>query len=1093
MQTARPSSTAAGAQSGSVRGLSALLLGATLVGVMLWWLDGPPRLPAGWERIAETLARSQLTEAEARATAAAVGWAALGYLALATALRLLVAMAIALSSGASWARSAQRLSDLVTLPLVRRAVDGSIAGLLLVASAAPAARSVRAETADQVGFAAPPRQMIASAVPSHGEWATRASDEQAVSVRYEVVRGDSLWEIARRFYGDGSRYVELFEVNRDRVMGDGTVFSDPRLISPGWVLAIPLPAAQLSVEDGRTYYRVQPGDHLWGIATRLLGDGFRWVELWELNRDGELRGGGRLVHPDRIAPGWLLALPLPTSTAAVAAADRPPGSTTVPPRTASPATRPTAEPVRVTPVATAKGAEEPNLPIWSWPALPAPVRWSAAGFAILGGTVIFVERLRRARALRLPGRRGESHEPGDAGRVALAARALRLALADFDFAASRPVMVVESAGALAFEVECPVGDAEALVAHRYELGRRLACRVDAELINARRVRLRLAGFQRLAGLLTEGPALAVLPVPVGASADGIVYVDLAAVGSITIAGAERERTRLAAGWLRTLAATHSAAELAFRMDAPMAASLGDLEELPHFAGALPASDTDALIREFEQLVHAREGDATTTMPVLALIDATNVDPEHIESVLRRGPAVGVYAVALGDRVLTIKSGASVELEALSDDEADSDDAGRPAPLPGELALIVGGAVPLFLEPVRVRADRSSRWTDDATAAFPHAGTIEDTAARNAEGGGEDSPFADDRGEDHDTGEPHQPDTTPPPPPEPLAAAGDGELAPAPFALATPGAVLAPVSEQAGDPQLALAPASSRAEPTPSLRVEWQEPLFPQDDDSTGDAPLGAQYVSVRCFGGLQVQVGGRPTSSWPLQKSRELLAYLIARGGDAVPRDEVGEALWPDETPSHIERLLADAAYRLRKTLKQALPEGGETQFFTTQGQRYRLHAHVFRVDVDAFNARLRRARTLEGAAALREYERALALNRGDFLGRDGYQWAEPWRQEYRRRFAAASREAARLAGELREPEKAAALYEAILDRDPLDEEATRALMRCHAQRGDSGAVRRTYRSLEQALKLELEDDGAEPAPQTQLLLRELTARPGAA
>ncbi|MCL2588641.1 MAG: contractile injection system protein, VgrG/Pvc8 family [Oscillospiraceae bacterium] len=50
---------------------------------------------------------------------------------------------------------------------------------------------------------------------------------------YTVVRGDNLWNIARRFLGSGPRYREIFELNRD-VIGN-----NPNLIRPGQVLRIP--------------------------------------------------------------------------------------------------------------------------------------------------------------------------------------------------------------------------------------------------------------------------------------------------------------------------------------------------------------------------------------------------------------------------------------------------------------------------------------------------------------------------------------------------------------------------------------------------------------------------------------------------------------------------------------------------------------------------------------------------------------------------------------------------------------------------------------------------------------------------------------
>ena len=49
---------------------------------------------------------------------------------------------------------------------------------------------------------------------------------------YRIVRGDTLWGIARRFYGNGALYPKIFEANRDTV-------KNPNLIYAGNWLRIP--------------------------------------------------------------------------------------------------------------------------------------------------------------------------------------------------------------------------------------------------------------------------------------------------------------------------------------------------------------------------------------------------------------------------------------------------------------------------------------------------------------------------------------------------------------------------------------------------------------------------------------------------------------------------------------------------------------------------------------------------------------------------------------------------------------------------------------------------------------------------------------
>ena len=62
--------------------------------------------------------------------------------------------------------------------------------------------------------------------------APKRVDNRADKLTHEVVRGDNLTTIARRHLGDGARWSEIFELNRDLI-------SNPNLIFPGQVLRLP--------------------------------------------------------------------------------------------------------------------------------------------------------------------------------------------------------------------------------------------------------------------------------------------------------------------------------------------------------------------------------------------------------------------------------------------------------------------------------------------------------------------------------------------------------------------------------------------------------------------------------------------------------------------------------------------------------------------------------------------------------------------------------------------------------------------------------------------------------------------------------------
>jgi len=81
------------------------------------------------------------------------------------------------------------------------------------------------------------QEFSATAVAEDGqriiiEGVGREMDNRPQGGTHTVARGDTLWGIARKHLGDGRRYREIFELNRDQLQ-------NPNLILPGQVLRLP--------------------------------------------------------------------------------------------------------------------------------------------------------------------------------------------------------------------------------------------------------------------------------------------------------------------------------------------------------------------------------------------------------------------------------------------------------------------------------------------------------------------------------------------------------------------------------------------------------------------------------------------------------------------------------------------------------------------------------------------------------------------------------------------------------------------------------------------------------------------------------------
>ena len=62
---------------------------------------------------------------------------------------------------------------------------------------------------------------------------------EPATITVTVKRGNTLWGLARTHLGTGTRWQEIFDLNRGRVQAEGRTLRNPNLILIGWVLELP--------------------------------------------------------------------------------------------------------------------------------------------------------------------------------------------------------------------------------------------------------------------------------------------------------------------------------------------------------------------------------------------------------------------------------------------------------------------------------------------------------------------------------------------------------------------------------------------------------------------------------------------------------------------------------------------------------------------------------------------------------------------------------------------------------------------------------------------------------------------------------------
>lgn len=112
---------------------------------------------------------------------------------------------------------------------------------------------------------------------------------------YIVQAGDTLSGIAHRVYNNGSQpyWKAIYLLNQYEIG------NDPNVIHPGEPLYIP---PIVSPPDIDSFYIVQAGDTLWGIAQQAGGEGSKWELIYSDNKN--VIGN----DPNLILPGQILYL-----------------------------------------------------------------------------------------------------------------------------------------------------------------------------------------------------------------------------------------------------------------------------------------------------------------------------------------------------------------------------------------------------------------------------------------------------------------------------------------------------------------------------------------------------------------------------------------------------------------------------------------------------------------------------------------------------------------------------------------------------------------------------------------------------------------
>ncbi|SKF61556.1 LysM domain/BON superfamily protein [Mycobacteroides abscessus subsp. abscessus] len=269
-----------------IRALAALLLlAAILVGgpVVLWSL-GADLAPADltWTTLQNLLLTPDTTGGVFVVIITIIGWIAWALFTLCTLVELIN-------------RAAGIRIRLPGLGIGQKLAGGLVAAVLTISTLSTTAAPALADTP-------PPAATTTTVAPSHTtptKTQTPTKTTTATNAVHTVKAGDYLWKIAEQHYGDGAKFRDIAKANGIDPYQDLAV--GQKLVLPNKP-ATPSTKSEPTTTALPTTVVVGPTDSLWNYAQSYLGEGERWPEIWELNKDV-------VDDPDLLLDGWVLKMP----------------------------------------------------------------------------------------------------------------------------------------------------------------------------------------------------------------------------------------------------------------------------------------------------------------------------------------------------------------------------------------------------------------------------------------------------------------------------------------------------------------------------------------------------------------------------------------------------------------------------------------------------------------------------------------------------------------------------------------------------------------------------------------------------------------
>lgn len=243
-------------------------------------------------------------------------------------------------------------------------------------------------------------------------------------------------------------------------------------------------------------------------------------------------------------------------------------------------------------------------------------------------------------------------------------------------------------------------------------------------------------------------------------------------------------------------------------------------------------------------------------------------------------------------------------------------------------------------------------------------------------------------------------------------------------------------------------------------------------------------VGISLLGRLSIECDGIASpAAFSGRRSELVFAYLVAEHRRDVSRDELADALWPQELPDAWAAALRGVVSDVRRVIARGGLDASDVLERTGSGYRLRLPPDAV-VDLDELRSALAAARAHvedDAARAAADADRAARLARLPFLPRHEGDWVERVRRELAQVLAEALELSARAHLHAGDTRAAAAAAARLVEAEPYSDAAHCLRIEVLAASGDQAGALGAYQQCRAALVDEL---GVEPSAKTQAALQ---------